>query len=70
MEKYINDLKNVSLKKKIVTSIEYNCDSEEKEEEIFDMVHQMITDHLDEFAKITYDIEPNNTVKVEVIENK
>ena len=70
MNKRLNELKDVSLRKKVVTSFEYDCKSEEKEEEIFEMVHSIITENLDDFAKITYDIEPGHVVKVEVIENK
>ncbi len=69
MSKFINDLKSVSLKKHVVTSIEYDCKDASKEEEIFDAVHDIVENHLDEFAKITYDLEPGHKVKVEVIEN-
>ena len=34
------------------------------------MVHDMLENHLEEFAKVTYDLEPDNVVKVEVIENR
>ncbi len=69
MANYINDLKKVSTKKHVVTSIEYDCKDANKEEEIYEKVHEIIEEHLDEFAKITYDLEPGNKVKVEVIEN-
>ena len=70
MKNQLENFKEVSLKKKVVTSIEYDCKSEEKEEEIFEMVHSIITENLDDFAKITYDVEPGHVVKVEIIENK
>jgi hypothetical protein len=70
METLLKDLKNAKIRKHIVTSIEYDCKTEENEEEIFEMVHALITEHTNDFAKITYDIEPDNKVKVEVIENK
>lgn len=70
MANFVDELKNASLKKHVVTSIEYECKDSGKEEEVFEMVQDVITNHLDEFAKITYDLVPGNKVKVEVIENK
>lgn len=70
MSDLVKELKDAKLQKHIVTSIEYDCKNDEKEEEIYEMVQNIITNHLEEFAKITYDIEPDHKVKVEVIENK
>lgn len=53
----------------MVTSISYDCKNEEKEDEVFDMVRDLVVDHLDEMAKVTYDIESGHKVKVEVIQN-
>lgn len=66
----LDDLKSVSIRKRMVTSIEYECKNEQQEDEIFDKVRNIVTDHLDEFAKITYDLEADHKVKVEVIENR
>ncbi|MBP3853646.1 MAG: hypothetical protein J6D18_03660 [Erysipelotrichaceae bacterium] len=60
----------MSVKKKVVTRLEYECKSEEKEEELFEMVQNIITENLEDFSKITYDIEADHKVTVEVIENK
>lgn len=69
MKSLVDDLKSVSLKKHVVTSIEYDCKSEEKENEVFDTVRDIVTNHLDEIAKITYDIAADHKVKVEVSQN-
>ncbi|MDO4672416.1 MAG: hypothetical protein Q4A76_05850 [Porphyromonadaceae bacterium] len=69
MKSLVDDLKSVSLKKHVVTSIEYDCKSEEKEDEVFDTVRDIVTNHLDEIAKITYDIAADHKVKVEVSQN-
>lgn len=70
MASLVKDLKDAKVRKHVVTSIEYDCKTDESEEEVFEMVQDIITNHLEEFAKITYDIEPDHKVKVEVIENK
>lgn len=70
MEKVLDELKSVSLKKHVVTSIEYDCKDEAKENEVFDVVQDVVTNNLDDFAKITYDILQDHKVKVEVIQNK
>ena len=38
-------------------------------EEVFDQVHNIVTNHLDDFAKITFDVEADHKVKVEISEN-
>ena len=53
----------------MVTSIEYDCPSEEKEDEVFETVRGILKHHLDEVAKITYDLESEGKVKVEVTQN-
>ena len=65
----LEELKDVKIKKHTVTSIEYDCKSEEKEDEVFDQVHNIVTNHLDDFAKITFDVEADHKVKVEISEN-
>lgn len=69
MKSILDELKDVKIKKHMVTSIEYDCKSEEKEDELFDKVHELVTNHLDDFAKITYDLESDHKVKVELTEN-
>ena len=56
----IDELKSISTKKHVVTSIEYDCPSQEKEDEVFDMVQGILKHHLDEVAKITYDLEADD----------
>lgn len=68
MANLVNDLKNSQIKKHVVTSIEYDCKSEKDQEEIYSEVYSILENHLEEFAKITYELEGDNKVKVEVIE--
>lgn len=65
----IDQLKSISAKKHVVTSIEYDCPNETKEDEIFDAVQDILKNNVDELAKITYDLETDHKVKVEVIQN-
>lgn len=65
----IDELKSISTKKHVVTSIEYDCQSEDKEDAVFDTVQDILKHHLDEVAKITYDLEADHKVKVEVTQN-
>lgn len=65
----IDELKSISAKKHVVTSIEYDCPSEEKEDVVFDAVQDILKKHLDEVAKITYDLEADHKVRVEVTQN-
>jgi hypothetical protein len=69
MKTMMEELKGVSVKKHTVTSIEFDCKTEDKEDEVFDKVHDIVTNHLDDFAKITYDLESEHKVKVEITEN-
>ena len=69
MKSILEELKDVKIKKHTVTSIEYDWKSEEKEDEVFDQVHNIVTNHLDDFAKITFDVEADHKVKVEISEN-
>ena len=64
MKSMLEELKDVKIKKHTVTSIEYDCKSE-----VFDQVHNIVTNHLDDFAKITFDVEADHKVKVEISEN-
>lgn len=68
MANLVNDLKNSPIKKHVVTSIEYDCKSEKDQEEIYSEVYSILENHLEEFAKITYELEGDNKVKVEVIQ--
>ena len=69
MKSMLEELKDVKIKKHTITSIEYDCKSDEKEDEVFDKVHDIVTNHLDDFATITYDLEAYHKVKVEIPEN-
>lgn len=53
----------------MVTSIEYDCKKEDKEDEVFETVRTIVSDHLEEIAKITYDLQADHKVKVEVTQN-
>lgn len=70
MKTMMEALEKVSAKKHVVTSVEYDCKKEGKAEEVFDAVQGIVCDHLDDFAKITYDVDSvEKKVKVEIIEN-
>lgn len=69
MKPMIEQLEKIKVKKHVVTSIEYDCQSEKKENEVFDTVQDIVTSDLDGFAKITYDVTPDHKVKVEVTRN-
>ena len=43
MKSMLEELKDVKIKKHTVTSIEYDCKSEEKEDAVFDQVHNIVT---------------------------
>lgn len=71
MKSMVDELNSVPVRKSVVTTIEYDCKKADKEDEVFDAVRDIVTNHLDEFSKITYDLNPSNhTVKVEVSEHK
>lgn len=71
MKTMMEALDKVSAKKHVVTSVEYDCKKDGKAEEVFDVVQGIVTEHLDEFAKITYDVDSvEKKVKVEIIENR
>lgn len=70
MKDLVKDLENISVKKHVVTSIEYECKNEKQEDEIFDTVREVITENINDFAKITYDLDSvEHKVKVEVSQN-
>lgn len=70
MKSMMEELKSVPAKKKIKTSVEYDCSKPEKADEVFDAVNDILINHLDEMAKITFDRnEGDHTCKVELIEN-
>ena len=41
----LEELKDVKIKKHTVTSIEYDCKTEEKEDEVFDQVNNLRKNH-------------------------
>ena len=70
MKNIVDDLKNVSIKKHVVTSIEYACKDEKQEDAVFESVRDLVSNHLDDIAKVTFDIDQNeHKVKVEVSQN-
>lgn len=70
MSSLTQDLKEAKIRKHVVTSLEYQCKSDQDQEDVYNMVHDLLENHLSEFAKVTYELEPENKIKVEVIENK
>lgn len=71
MKPILEELKDIKVRKHIVTSIEYDCSAEQKEDEIFDAVREILNDNLQSFSKITYDLQPaEHKVKVEVTQNQ
>ncbi|MDO4466395.1 MAG: hypothetical protein Q4C49_05240 [Bacillota bacterium] len=70
MKSLVEELNSIPARKQVVTSVEYDCKTEDKENEVFDTVNSLVVNHLDEMAKITFDIMPGHKVKVEVIQNK
>jgi hypothetical protein len=67
MKSILDSLKSVQTKKDIVTTIEYDCQSSAKEEEVFDLVWGILQNDLDSFSKITYDVDSSeHRIKVEV----
>ncbi len=70
MSSLTKDLKEAKIRKHVVTSLEYQCKSDQDQEDVYNMVHDLLENHLNEFAKVTYELEPENKIKVEVIENK
>ena len=57
MKSMLDELKDVKIKKHTVTSIEYDCKSDEKEDEVFDAVRDMGTNHLEDCAKRKEEVE-------------
>lgn len=70
MSSLTQDLKEAKIRKHVVTSLEYQCKSDQDQEDVYNMVYDLLENHLNEFAKVTYELEPENKIKVEVIENK
>ncbi|MCI9041502.1 hypothetical protein [Dubosiella newyorkensis] len=71
MKSMVDELNSVPVRKTVKTTIEYDCKKPEKEDEVFDAVRDIVTNHLDDFSKITYDLDPTrHTVKVELNEQK
>ena len=61
---------SVKTKKHITTKIEYFCNDSEDAERVFEKVTEVLSDNIDDFAKITYDYNAGeNKVDVEVIEH-
>lgn len=71
MNTLTKNLMEVQGRKHIVTTIEYDCPSEERQEEVFDCVRDILLENLDDFSKVTYDVDPSGQkVKVEISENR
>ena len=61
---------SVKTKKHITTKIEYFCNNSEDAERVFEKVTEVLSDYIDDFAKITFDYNAGeNKVDVEVIEH-
>ena len=61
---------SVKTKKHITTKIEYFCNDSEDAERVFEKVTEVLSDNIDDFAKITFDYNTGeNKVDVEVIEH-
>ena len=61
---------SVKTKKHITTKIEYFCNDSEDAERVFEKVTEVLSDNIDDFAKITFDCNAGeNKVDVEVIEH-
>ncbi|WP_286073391.1 hypothetical protein [Faecalibaculum rodentium] len=70
MKTMAEELREIPAKKKIITSVEYECRDRGTADEVFSTVTGIVTDHLDELAKITFDRnEADHTCKVEVTQN-
>lgn len=70
MNPILKDLTKIQGKKHIVTSIEYETPTEEKKDDVFSTVRDILLEDLDAFSKITFDvIEGGSKVRVEVTEN-
>ena len=66
MKTMAEELREIPAKKKIITSVEYECSDKGTADEVFSTV----TGILDELAKITFDRnEADHTCKVEVTQN-
>lgn len=71
MNPILKELTGIEGKKHIVTSIEYDTPTEKSQDVVFDSVRDILSNGLDHFSKITFDVEPDGSkVKVEVTENK
>lgn len=70
MAKILDELRAVGVRKLVTTEIEYECETEKMQDEVFDRVREIVDDQTNAFSKITYDIDPvNNHVKVSVIQH-
>lgn len=70
MKSMMEELRSIPGKKKIITSVEYTCSQKSAADEVFATVAEIVTDHLDELAKITYDRnEADNSCRVELTQN-
>lgn len=71
MKTMMEELRSVPAKKKVTTTVEYECQGRMEADEVFDAVRDIVTDHLDEFAKITFDRnEAAHSCKVELTTNR
>lgn len=65
MSQSVKELLAIQGNKKVVTSIEYRTD---QPDQVVSAVQDVLTNHLNEFSKITYDIVDENSVRVELTE--
>ena len=65
----LEELKSIKARKLVKTAIEYECRSNEQKEEVLNTVRDIITNQLNSFSKITYDLEGDNKVKVELFQH-
>lgn len=71
MNPILKELTQIQGRKHIVTSIEYDTPTDASQDVVFDTVRSILSNDLDEFSKITFDVEPDGSkVKVEVTENR
>ena len=71
MEKILDELRAVPVRKLVTTEIEYECSDEKKQDEVFNAVWDIIGGDVNAFSKITYDIAPDGKkVKVSVIQHR
>ena len=69
MKSMLEELKDVKIKNTQLHLLNMIASLKKKEDAVFDQVHNIVTNHLDDFTKITFDVEADHKVKVEISEN-